>query len=923
MKRGVRSLLRCACLALCLSLGAVASALDKPEKAVPAVAVLDFVNRAPGDGHDWLAKGLADLLMTDLSVSPRLSIVHREKIHELAQEFELATRGILDEESAPRLGKTAHANWVVFGSYRREGDQLGIEALLIDVDHQKTLRLERVDGPFGEVFRLGRELTKTLLTKLDVTMTAKELDQVARLQTCSTTAFEHHARCLTLFDRGLWYDALGEAMLARKADSSYLMARARVAQLYFEVGDPEHSLAEYERLIELDEQDQLPDSEYFKMAMVLELSSADDMRVESMFERIKKRNAAYDVPFTITDPPPPLYDGWESKGGQQKVYEIARQHEAYLESMERLAGRRLREGRVDDAAKLYSQICHFTWTHGMALVGGAPWSGLNAKVDRYYPALYWQLVRENRDAHFYLPGVPNSFYLLSADGVEVDQDVKPTHGYARQTPACWLAPPDYEIDRVEYAVLPRSQGEQKFVNGKNLQVDFVGIGCADLLSVYKQFPLDGEWRTMSVPPGVRALKTFVHLTDRWKFRFHLRKWSGNPAVARSGASLQLNIVPEGADFYLNGKKQFRTTSGVSMHNVDPGTYEIEVRWEDGRRRSKSIQVEPRRRSDVFFNANLDPFSTDRIAPPGSEFYLFVDHGGRVWLVWDDSMPDGYMMQINQQSNLYCATTLDGVTWTPPRRLPVSSFACDRHPVLQQDRQGIFWLAWISNRGSDPSTRRVWIASSPNGVDWSFPHQVALPEADPKHARWNPGSITSFGFAIDHRDEFWLVVQGKLLRSDDAVTWKTESILNTVEMQKDNLTFSGKSYHLNVAANNELLLIDDSGGRTQEKATSMLWRRQSSGEWHSVGGLLPPPVYSPHGGSAVPQPDGSVVTVIGATTGIHVREFDNLGRPSDSMQIACHVNQPFHPALAVLPDGRYLVVYGTPHGIMAAVFQQAR
>ena len=87
------------------------------------------------------------------------------------------------------------------------------------------------------------------------------------------------------------------------------------------------------------------------------------------------------------------------------------------------------------------------------------------------------------------------------------------------------------------------------------------------------------------------------------------------------------------------------------------------------------------------------------------------------------MADGNFMQVNQQADLFCATSLDGVTWTQPRRLPVSSFACDVHPVLQQDRRGTFWLVWTSNRGSEAAGRRLWIASSPNGVDWSFPRQI--------------------------------------------------------------------------------------------------------------------------------------------------------------------------------------------------------
>ncbi len=925
MRSTARMTLRCAWLALGLTMSPIGAvwAADQNGQTVPAVAVLDFVNRAPGDGHDWLGKGLADMLMTDLSVSPRVSVVHRERVQELAREFELAANGIVDEGTAPRLGRTAHANWVLLGSYLRQEGHLSIEALLVDVDHQKTLRLERVDGPFNDLFRLQRELTQAFLSKLDVTMTAGELDQASRLQTRSLPAFEHFARCLALFDKGLCYDALGEARLARKADPSYLVAGARIAQLYFEIGDPEHSLVEYERLIKLDQKDLLPDAEYFKMANLLELAFDDNQRAESIFERILKRNAAYDVPFRITDPPPPPYDGWDAFGGQQKVAEIARKHEAYLESMERLARRRLREGKTDDAAKLYSQISRFTWTHGLALTGGAAWSGLNAKVDRHYPDLYWQLVRENRNATFYLPGAPNSFYLLPANGVEVDQDTKPTHGYSREKPACWLAPPDYEIAKVEFAILPLSRGEQQFVNGKNLQISFSGYGCLDLLNDYKQAEPDGEWHTMPIGPGVRAMRTFVHRTDRWKFRFHLRKWSGNPAVTKSAQGFQVNFLPDEGVLYLNGEKRLRASKGVAFRNIELGTYDIEVRWDDGRKRSTSITVETGHAKNAFLNADLDVISQQQISPSGCQSQLLVDHGGRIWLLWDDSMTDGFAMQINQQADLFCVTSLDGVTWTSPRRLPVSSFACDLHPSMQQDRRGTFWLAWISNRGSEEAGHRLWIASSPNGVDWSFPRQVEFSDISATALeRLRSARPISFGFAIDHCNEFWLAVGGALFRSDDAVTWKEESTLRTVDGGKDNIPFARKSYHLAVAANNDLLMVDNFVGRQGDGATSQLWRRHSSGEWHRMGDLAVPATISWHGGSAVPRRDGSVVTITGVSSGIQVREFDTSGTPTAPLEVASYLNKAFHPSLAILPGGRYLAVYGSTDGLIASVFQRA-
>lgn len=913
----------CLALGLAIVLAGRLAAADKVGPKVPSIAVLDFVNRMPGDGHDWLGKGLADMVVTDLSVSPRLSVVSRERVRELAVEFELAANGILDEQTGPRLGRTAHVNWVLWGSYRRQDEQLSLEAMLVDVDQQQILRLERVDGPFQEVFRLEREIAQAFLAKLDVAMTAEELHHAARLQTTSLSAFEHHARSLALFDRGLWLDALGEARLARKADPSYLMASARVAQLYFEVGDPEHSLVEYQRLIELDDQDQLPDSEYFKMANVLELAFDDTARIEAIFQRILKRNAAYDVPFRITDPPPPLYEGWATFGGQQAVADTFQRNEAYLESLERLARRKLRAGQSDDAAKLYSQICHFTWTHGLALTGGAPWSGLNSKVDRHYPELYWQLVRENRDANFYLPGVPNSFYLLPATGAETDQNTKPTHGYGLEKPACWLAPPGYEIASVDYLLSSHSTEQPKLLDGKHLQIDFIGMGCSDLLNHYDKVLPDREWHTKQIPPGVRALKTHVHFTNRWKFRFRMRKWSGTPPEAKGRTGFQVNIFPEEADLYVNGQQQRRVTRGAAYHDVEPGKYHVELRWEDGRHRATTINVEPRRWSSAFLNAGLEPLLNHQVASTGSNSQLLVDHSGRIWLVWDDSAADGQIMHVNRQADLYCATSLDGMAWTEPRRLPVSSFACDLHPVLQQDRRGMFWLAWVSNRGSETAERQLWIASSPNGVDWSFPRRLEFPEPVAKEMeRWRGSNVISFGFVIDQRDEFWMVVQGWLLRSSDSVTWKPDSVLRTVGGGKDNLSWSGKTYQLSVSPGNDLLLVDNFVGRQGDSATSALWRRQQSGEWLRVGDLTAPPEICGHGGTAASLPDGSTVTVIGLSKGVQFREFNASDHPEAPIPVTSFGAKPFHPSITVLPDGKYVLAYGSTEGLLSVVVQKA-
>ena len=114
-------------LALLLAGGAIGHAAGEPENGTTAIAVLDFVNRSPGDGYDWMAKGLADMVITDLSASAQLAVVDRERIQEIARELALGTAGLVDESTAPEVGKIANVEWVLFGTFLRQGDRLGMK----------------------------------------------------------------------------------------------------------------------------------------------------------------------------------------------------------------------------------------------------------------------------------------------------------------------------------------------------------------------------------------------------------------------------------------------------------------------------------------------------------------------------------------------------------------------------------------------------------------------------------------------------------------------------------------------------------------------------------------------------------------------------------------------------------------------------
>jgi len=109
----------------------------QPNEPIP-VAVLNFTNQAQGQSDwDWLQKGLADLLISDLSQHPQLQLVSREQMQLAILRME-HDGGLLPEwqEETARQLKAARA---VFGTYRINGGMATIQVTILDMLKGKSI----------------------------------------------------------------------------------------------------------------------------------------------------------------------------------------------------------------------------------------------------------------------------------------------------------------------------------------------------------------------------------------------------------------------------------------------------------------------------------------------------------------------------------------------------------------------------------------------------------------------------------------------------------------------------------------------------------------------------------------------------------------------------------------------------------------
>ena len=122
------------------------------------VAISYFDNTSGLEEFNPLSKGLADMLITDLSNVKSIQIVEREKLESLLKEIDLGESKFMDESTAQKLGKGLGAGYMLTGSYLIMGETMRIDARLVDVATGEVSMGEEITGKKNTFFELEKDL---------------------------------------------------------------------------------------------------------------------------------------------------------------------------------------------------------------------------------------------------------------------------------------------------------------------------------------------------------------------------------------------------------------------------------------------------------------------------------------------------------------------------------------------------------------------------------------------------------------------------------------------------------------------------------------------------------------------------------------------------------------------------------------------
>ena len=139
-----------------------------PLPARPSVAVLPFDNMNGDPGQDFFCDGLTEEIITALSKVPKVFVIARNSV------FTYKGKPVKVNQVAEELG----IRYVLEGSVRKGGDKLRITAQLIDAISGHHLWAERYDTNLKDIFAVQDELTKNIITAMQIKLTSGDQARV-------------------------------------------------------------------------------------------------------------------------------------------------------------------------------------------------------------------------------------------------------------------------------------------------------------------------------------------------------------------------------------------------------------------------------------------------------------------------------------------------------------------------------------------------------------------------------------------------------------------------------------------------------------------------------------------------------------------------------------------------------------------------
>jgi len=174
-----------------------------------SIVVLPFDNMSPDPGDSFLAQGLTEEIITDLS--------HLQPLRVISRSSSMVLKGT--QKDVRTIGRDLDVQYVLEGSVRKAGSELRITAQLIDATSDTHLWAQKYEGSLEDVFGMQEQISRSIVDALELhilpktehrlgggrigNLQAYEFYLKARSEIWSSFSEASYTRALELAERGL------------------------------------------------------------------------------------------------------------------------------------------------------------------------------------------------------------------------------------------------------------------------------------------------------------------------------------------------------------------------------------------------------------------------------------------------------------------------------------------------------------------------------------------------------------------------------------------------------------------------------------------------------------------------------------------------------------------------------------------------
>ena len=188
------------------------------------IVVTEFKNLG-SENLEPLGKGMAAMLIYDLSQVPGLKVAKRVEIVTLLQEMNLGISGLADHKKAFEVGKLLKSKYVTIGSLANpDKENLQVDWVVFDTEQMGSFKTQKAEGALKEFYDLEKEIACGIM--IDLGRDCRKMPSAyGKIHTRSLQALISYSVGLNYLDQERYDEARAEFQKAVDEDPDFDLAK--------------------------------------------------------------------------------------------------------------------------------------------------------------------------------------------------------------------------------------------------------------------------------------------------------------------------------------------------------------------------------------------------------------------------------------------------------------------------------------------------------------------------------------------------------------------------------------------------------------------------------------------------------------------------------------------------------------------------